>query len=573
MDRTENSGDGGLIAATVERWCSQSPEIDAFRGVNGQAMTFGELPAATSRIAHALAELGVRPGERIALMEGRSRYALSSLLGIWAAGLSAVLLDERHPVARLERIVLDAGCRVLVSSSPVSAGLRLKVLDPAADQLSLSAPSLKWVSRLPGDEAYVVYTSGTTGHPKGVRVSAANLENFLAAAGQLRYRPGSVAGVVVSPAFDGWLWSVLTPFVNGMTCVTLDPLAGPLGPQIAESGATNLSMTPTLYRSLERVPELEVAVVAGEHCPESLAGKLKAAAARVINVYGPTEATIASTMADTLDGGDPGCIGRPLPGCSVTIVDTDLRPVDSGVEGEIVIGGAGVSLGYADDDGHQGSAFVTYHGERFYRSGDLGVMRPDGQIEYRGRLDEQVKVGGFRFEYTEVEQLARSVPGVHDAVAFLHGTPPTVGIAIVPGSGVDDDEVSTRLRAAFREHLPIQLCPTHIRFIAEVPVNPTTGKVSRRVLRDLPGSQPAETDGSIAQADVHGHIHDAWRTAFGRSVDDDADFFALGGHSLLAAQLANEISSRVGMSVSVADVLLQPTPAGQAAIISARERS
>jgi len=568
---------GGLIADAVRRWSSISPDAVAFRGGDGASMTFGELPEATARVARALADRGLRPGERVALMEGRGRHALSALFGTWAAGASAVLLDERHPAARRRQIVSDAGCRILVSGDPAAAELGLATVDPADERAAASDPgqSPVWTPRSPDDEAYVVYTSGTTGSPKGVRVGTANVENFLAAAAELRYRAGSVAAVVVSPGFDGWLWSVLTPFVHGATCVTLDPQAGPLAPQIATCGATNLSMTPTLYSSLDQIPELELAVVAGERCPEPLIARLRSAAARVINVYGPTEATIAATMADTARGDDPACIGRPLHGCRVEVVDAALRSVPADVEGEILIGGAGVSLGYADGRYRQASAFVTRDGERYYRSGDIGVVRADSQLECRGRLDEQVKVAGFRLEYAEVEVLARTLPEVRDAVAYLRGTPPTVAVAVVADvEPAERDRITARLRTAFAENLPRQLCPTLIRFIAAAPVDPTTGKIARRTVEQLPDphADAYAGDPPSGGTDVRAHVHNAWLSAFGRPVDDDADFFELGGHSLLAAQLANEIGSRIGMPVSAADVLLQPTPAKQVAIIGARRQ-
>jgi amino acid adenylation domain-containing protein len=562
---------GGLIADAIRRWSLASPDAVAFSGSDGSSMTFGELPDAVETIARELARREIRPGERIALMAGRSRHALSALFAAWAAGASAVLLDERHPLPRLRHIVDDARCRILVSSDPGAAELGLAVIDldtvdaPTAE----SQRAFAWTSRLPDDEAYVVYTSGTTGRPKGVRVSTANVENFLTVASTLRYQAGSVAAAVVSPAFDGWLWSVLTPFVHGATCVTLDSRAGPLAPQIAAYGVTNLSMTPTLYASLNDFPELEVAVVAGERCPESLVARLRSASARLINVYGPTETTIAATMADTWRGDDPAAIGRPLHGYRVEVVDEALRPLPAGVEGEILIGGDGVSLGYVDSERHQPSPFVVRDGERLYRSGDIGVLRADGQLECRGRLDDQVKVGGFRLEYAEVEALARKTPGVRDAVAYLRGVPPTVAVAVVADTeNADRDEISAGLRGVFSENLPLQLRPTMIRFIAAVPVDPSTGKIARRQVADLadPGITPS--DGS----DVRAHVHDAWRSAFGRVVDDDADFYALGGHSLLAAQLANEIGDRVGMPVTVSDILLQPTPAKQVAVIAGRRR-
>ena len=570
---------GGLTAASVRRWAAEAPEAVAFRGVDGAPITYGELPAAIVGVARELAGHGIGRGDRVALLTGRGRHALSALFGTWALGASAVLLDERHPETRLRQIVADAGCRLALSAQPGAPDLGLPVLDPRQAAESGAAPTEpEWAPRSAEDEAYVIYTSGTAGKPKGVRVGAAGLETFLAAASTLDYRAGATAAVIVSPAFDGWLWCVLTTFVQGVGCVTLDSQAGPVLPQLAAHGVSILNMTPTLYASLGALPEAEVAVVAGERCPEPLAERLRAAAARVINVYGPTEATIAATMADTARGDDPACIGRALPGYVVEVVDADLRPVGAGVEGELLIGGGGVSLGYADGGRVQPSPFVERDGARYYRTGDLGRLRPDGQFECLGRIDDQVKVGGFRLEYGEVETLARKVPEVGDAIAYLRGTPPTVAVAVVTAeadaTAAVREQMTSGLREIFAEHLPLQVRPALIRFIAAVPVDPTTGKLARSAVEQLPDLDAPDADPAAAEAeqgsDTRAQVYEAWHSAFGQAIEDDADFYALGGHSLLAAQLANDIGGRLGVEVTVTDVLLHPTPALQVAVLEAR---
>ncbi|HTZ43728.1 MAG TPA: non-ribosomal peptide synthetase [Jatrophihabitans sp.] len=544
-------------------WAREAPDALGSVGIDGASLSWRQIVRSVDGLAEQLALAGVRRGDRVGLMAGRTRYALSTLLAAWSCGAVAVLLDERHPIERRRHVLTDAGCRVLVSSEPGASAHGLPVLDPAGSEVRIGPARDRWQRRRAEDEAYVVYTSGTTGRPKGVLVSQANLENFLAASAELRYRPGSRAISVVSPGFDGWLWSVLTPFANGVGCVAIDAEAGDLERTLAAAEVDNLVMTPTLYASVARLPRVEVAVVAGERCPAELARRLAESADRVINVYGPTETTIAATMADTARGDDLGTIGRPLHGYEVEVVGADLLPVPAGTEGEILIGGAGVSLGYADSAGRIGDRFVLRHDRRWYRSGDLGVLQPDGQLRCLGRIDNQVKVGGFRVEFEEVESLARQVDGVAEAVAYLDGTPPTLalGVLLAPGTALDQP-LRERITATFGEHLPRQLCPTFVHQISAVPIE-VTGKVARRLvaeagaaLRQAAAPAPAET----ALAGVLA----VWDSVFGRAVTEDADFFALGGHSLLAAQLASQLGQRFEVQVSIADVLVTRTPQLQA---------
>ncbi|MEV5545462.1 non-ribosomal peptide synthetase [Streptomyces sp. NPDC052309] len=561
------------VTKALERWTSEQPDRVGSIGTDGEGLTWREIAASTRTLAGRLQRAGAGAGDRVAVMAGRSRYALSSLLAIWANGSSAVLLDERHPAERLRWIVADAGCKVVVSSEPDAAGLGLTPVGTHGSHshcADLPPGAFAWDEWADGEqrsEAYVVYTSGTTGRPKGVRVGSTALGNLLANAESLGYRPGSRAVSVVSPGFDGWLWSVLTPFVNGVTCVALDPARGDLERDLATWEIDCLCMTPSLYATLTELPKAEVAVVAGERCPDSLADRLRTTAGRVINVYGPTETTIAATMADTARGDDPRTIGRPLSGYTVTVVDAGLNEVPPGVTGEILIGGAGVALGYVDARGQGADRFVDRDGAGHFRTGDLGVLRADGQLSIHGRADNQVKVGGFRVELEELENIACEVPGVEGAVAYTRGEPPTLAIGLQTASGQPlDDDLRRRLASAFAARLPRQLRPTLVHHLSGIPLEPT-GKVARHEVAGLGDAEPAarggaEADGAGSAGDDHvlGGVLEAWSGAFGHAVARDSDFFAIGGHSLLAAQLASRIETELGVTVTILDVLTARTP-------------
>ncbi|GGP51856.1 non-ribosomal peptide synthetase [Streptomyces sindenensis] len=563
------------VKKALEHWASEHPDLIGSIGTDGEGLTWREIAASTRTLADRIAAAGAGAGDRVAVMAGRSRYALSSLLAIWANGSSAVLLDERHPAERLRWIVADSGCEVLVSSEPDAVELGLKLVETHGSQVHSAAPragesdGAEWAEWADGEgrfEAYVVYTSGTTGRPKGVRVGSTALGNLLANAESLGYRPGGRAVSVVSPGFDGWLWSVLTPFVNGVTCVALDPALGNLEQALAAREIDHLCMTPSLYATLAELPKAEVAVVAGERCPDALADRLRSVADRVINVYGPTETTIAATMADTLRRDDPRTIGRPLAGYTVTVVDADLNEVPSGVTGEILIGGTGVALGYVDAHAPGTDRFIDHNGARHFRTGDFGALRTDGQVSILGRADNQVKIGGFRTELEELENIACEVPGIEGAVAYTRGEPPTLAIALQTASGSPlDDDLRTRLSAHFAARLPRQLCPTLMHRIADIPLA-ATGKVARDAVAEL---GDAELAGRRADAEGAGPAHadpflgcvlEAWGSAFGHAVAQDSDFFAIGGHSLLAAQLASHIETELGVTVSINDVLTTRTP-------------
>jgi amino acid adenylation domain-containing protein len=420
----------------------------------------------------------------------------------------------------------------------------------------------------PDDCAYIVYTSGTTGWPKGVEVTYRNLGTFLDALATLNLPPGGMGINAVSPAFDGWLNCALLYLLygQGMAVVDLaarDATAG-LSELIEVHSPRTVCLTPTLLSALERIPDADLIVVGGEPCPPALVARL-AGTPRVLNIYGPTEATIAATWADSARGDDPATIGRPLPGYRVYILDPARRPVATGVEGELYISGQAVARGYRNRPDLTSERFsldpFTGDGTRMYRSGDLGCLLPDGQILYRGRADEQIKVRGFRVELGEIEQAAMTVGTVRSAAAFKLAGADHLGLAVTTAPGTDSGECVAWIRERLAARLPDFMVPATVEVVAALPALPT-GKIDRAALARV--TEPTVT-GRPPRTERERQVCQTWSEFLARPVNDvEANFFELGGHSLLAARAVGALRRSTGLPLSVRHLLSDPTAAALA---------
>jgi amino acid adenylation domain-containing protein len=563
------SGIGRLVDA-VSKWAERSGTQTAVCAPDG-ALTFAELAERTQAIAGELAAAGVGPQTPVGLFSGRSRLGLPSLLAVWWLGATAVLVDERHPAERLYSVLRDAGARTLVADA-VPAG----TLPPGARAISPDVTSAAvWGVAGPGpavpgpdDCAYIVYTSGTTGWPKGVEVTYRNLETFLDALASLNLPPGGMGINAVSPAFDGWLCGALLYVLHGQGMAVVDLAARDATAGLSElvevHSPRTVCLTPTLLSALERIPAADLIVVAGEPCPPALVARL-AGTPRVLNVYGPTEATIAATWADSARGDDPATIGRPLPGYRVYILDGERRPVAAGVEGELYIGGPAVARGYRNRPDLTNERFsldpFAGDGTRMYRSGDLARSRPDGQIEYRGRADEQIKVRGFRVELGEIEQVAMTVDTVRAAAAFKVASADSLGLAVTTAPGTDSGECVARIRERFAARLPDFMVPATVKVVAALPALPT-GKVDRATLARIAGTAAI---GRPPRTERERQVCQTWSELLSRPVNDvQANFFELGGHSLLAARAVGALRRSTGLPLSVRHLLSDPTAAALA---------
>jgi amino acid adenylation domain-containing protein len=533
------------ILDAVAHWGATTPNGTAVWAPDG-SYTFAEVAELTDRTAARLDGLGVGVGVSVALAQGRSRDVVPSLLALWQLGATVVPIDERHPAERIGFMVADADVRLVVGDLP---------LTPGAAMVTASGPVD------PDDCAYIIYTSGTTGKSKGVEVTYAGLDAFLDALTDLDLPCGGLGINAVSPAFDGWLWCTLLYLLHGQGVAILDLAEADIAERIATVRPRTVCLTPSLLAACDPAAmTAEVLVVAGEPCPPALVERF-GADRRMLNVYGPTEATIAATWSDTALGDDPRTIGRPIGGYRTYVLDDLLRPTD---RGELYIAGPALARGYRGRAGLTAARFVADPfaggGARMYRTGDIVSVRPDGQLEYVGRRDDQVKVRGFRIELGEVERVAAALPGVSAAACFVMAGGDRLGLAVV------GPVESAAVKAHCARTLPPFMVPAAIDVLGALPLT-GTGKVDRAALaRADHAPASAVATGRAPSTERELQICALWTELLQREVEDvDSDFFELGGHSLLAARAVSSLRRTTGLRLTMRHLLANPTAARLAA--------
>ncbi|MGE5815630.1 MAG: non-ribosomal peptide synthetase, partial [Acidobacteriota bacterium] len=486
-----------------------------------RALTYAELDAHSSRLAHHLNSLGVGPETVVGLCVERSPEMVVGLLGILKAGGAYLPLDPSYPPERLSFMLEDAGAPVLVVQSlllgklPTNTTDALVVVQLDNDGAAIArqpqhAPKL---SLDPHHPAYVIYTSGSTGTPKGVVVSHGALSNFLAAmAERLPLGVDDRLLAITTIGFDIAALELYLPLIRGARVILTSRQTVQDTPRLArligESRATMMQATPTLWQTLmseasAELPELKgLAVLAGgEALPAELARTLQGKGRRLLNLYGPTETTVWSAVA-TFDGeaafadvaddtaGPP--IGRPIWNTAAYVLDASLEPVPAGVAGELYIAGAGLARGYFNRAGLTAERFVACPyggaGDRMYRTGDLARWRADGVLEFLGRADAQVKLRGFRIEPGEIEAALVAEPGVAAAAVVARSDggsgPRLVGYVVASkgaggAAGAPLDAAS--LRGALARKLPDYMVPSAIVVLSALPLTPN-GKLDRKAL-------------------------------------------------------------------------------------------
>jgi amino acid adenylation domain-containing protein len=558
-----------LIAAQASR----AP--DAVAAVFGdELLTYGELEQRANRIAHRI--LATRAsGSLVAICAERSLDMLVGMLGILKAGAAYLPLDPHHPPDRLAFVLEDSGAPVLLTQRQLLPSLphhRAEVIcldDSFVDQPD-TAPAAP-VS--PDNLAYVLYTSGSTGRPKGVCVHHRALVNFLTSMARL---PGmsktDTIVAITTYAFDIAAVELWLPLITGARTV--------IAPQeVASDGRRLMQATPATWQMLIDAgwsgrPGL-VALCGGEALPPRLANALIDRTAVLWNMFGPTETTVWSTIA-AVQRGDGITIGRPIANTTVHIVDRRLHPVPVGVTGELLIGGDGVARGYLNRSELTAERFVadpfsTDPGARLYRTGDLARHCVDGNIEYLGRLDHQVKIRGHRVECGEVEAVLADHPAVAEAVVVARededGRGQRLVAYIVPAGGGAPGLGEPR--AHLRSRLPDYMVPAAFVTLDALPLTPN-GKVDRKALPP-PEWKPVSTTPVAPRTAVEERLAGIWaRILHVDPVGVNDDFFELGGHSLLAVRLLVEVEREFGVEVPLTAFFEgSGTVAGLAAAIEA----
>uniref|UniRef100_UPI002D21D1B4 amino acid adenylation domain-containing protein n=1 Tax=Streptomyces purpeochromogenes TaxID=1464077 RepID=UPI002D21D1B4 len=401
----------------------------AFEGVE---LTYGEVAARVDAFAGHLASCGVGPEAVVAVALPRSVDLVVSLLAVLRAGGAYVPVDPDYPADRVAYMLSDSRPALLVTDSATLPGLGecgvpVVLVDGLADEpgTPVAAPAYPRADH----PAYVIYTSGSTGRPKGVVVPHGGIASLARAQRDaFGVGPGSRVLQFAALSFDAAAWEIVMGLLSGATLVVAPAerlMPGPdLAALCAEQDVTHVTLPPTALAVLpdDALPAGATVVVAGEACPPELVARWSEGR-RMINAYGPTETTVCATMSAPLSGRTVPPIGRPIAGARVYVLDAALRPVAPGVTGELYIAGDGLARGYLGRPSLTAERFLAAPfgpaGSRMYRTGDLARWTSDGELEYQGRADTQVKVRGFRIELGEVESALNGVTGVTGATAVV----------------------------------------------------------------------------------------------------------------------------------------------------------
>ncbi|WP_245205875.1 amino acid adenylation domain-containing protein [Kitasatospora sp. RG8] len=495
-----------------------TPEAIAVTAADA-SLRYRELRERSVELAGRLAALGVGPGSLVALHLDRASRLPAALLAVLRTGAGYLPLDPSHPADRLAFVLADAGAALLLADGEPAAEVAAAapVVVRLDEQKGAGEPTGRVTAPGPQDRAYVLYTSGSTGRPKGVAVGHRALVNLLSSfADRLGSGPDDVWLGLTSLSFDISGLELYLPLITGGRLVLApDGLAldGPgLNALIGREGVTHVQATPSGWRVLLSGaegpgPGAVTGLVGGEALPLPLARELRARTARLFNVYGPTETTIWSTCAELPAGPETVGIGRPIANTRAYVLDPHRRPLPVGVAGELYLGGDGVAHGYLGRPELTAERFVEDPfgppGSRLYRTGDLAAWTAEGELDFLGRIDHQVKIRGHRIELGEIEARLLEHPAVTEAAVTVDvdatGAARLVGHLVArPAAG--EPPTPAELREHLRRTLPASMVPQLFVLLAAMPLTPN-GKLDRRALR-VPTGTEAATAGRSAAAQV-----------------------------------------------------------------------
>ncbi|KUN96930.1 non-ribosomal peptide synthetase [Streptomyces caeruleatus] len=549
-----------------------------------RVLTYAELDVRANRLAHRLLRLGLRPEDRVAVLMRRSDNLVIALLAVLKAGGAYAGLDPRAPQRRLRQILAGTGARILLTDGPADAYDDMRLVTADDPTLAGEPDTDPDAPVHPGQLAYVSFTSGSTGAPKGVAVTH---RDVIALAADSVFDGGAHERVLVhSPtAFDASTYEMWVPLLNGGTAVVAGPDedvdAATVHRLTRRHDLTALFMTTALFRlAAEEDPAcfagLRQLWTGGEAVPADAVRRVRAACPglTVHNVYGPTETTTFATCRPCPDGTpvpDPLPIGRPFDGMRAHVLDGALRPTPPGTVGELYLAGPGVVRGYLGRPATTAERFVADPygppGARMYRTGDRVRLTPDGELEFHGRADGQVKLRGFRVEPGEIEAVLTTHPDVAQAIAVVREDRPgdrRLVVYAVPSDGAVADPDALREHLAAR--LPDSMVPSVVVPLDRLPLT-ANGKLDRRAL-------PAPAEVASVRSEGAGRtpreevLCALIADALGLSdVGPQDNFFDLGGHSLLALRLVGRIRTALGAELTLRDVFGSPTAAGLARLV------
>ena len=539
-------------------------------------LTYGQLNAQANRLAHKLREMNVGPEVRVGIATERGLALVVAVLAVLKAGGAYVPLDPHYPAERLNYLIEDSAIRLLLTQQhlleqlPARVGVQALCLDNLPGD-ALSADNLSHLTQ-PDNLAYVIYTSGSTGRPKGALLTHANVSRLLSAtAAEFGFGPSDVWTLLHSYAFDFSVWEIFGALCTG-GCLVIVPYYISREPKafhqlLCDEQVTVLNQTPTAFRQWLPIacnsPQslaLRWVIFGGEALDVTSLHpwyeRFGDSQTTLVNMYGITETTVhvtyrALSPAD-LQGRVLSPIGRPISDLSWYLLDSQLQPVAPGCAGELYIAGAGLARGYHGRAGLSAERFVPSPfeaGARLYRSGDLARQRADGNIEYLGRIDQQVKIRGLRIELGEIETCLKQQVNVRDAVLSLHQGQ-LCAYVVADETPAEPLAWREQLRAALKAELPDYMVPSYWLLLEALPLT-GNGKLDRRAL-PLPDSEQWQRPYRAPEGELETRLASIWAQVLGvERVGRHDNFFELGGHSLLAAQANARVELELGIEVAL----------------------
>ena len=555
---------------------------------SGAKLTYESLNAKANQLAHHLRGLGVKPDQPVAICVERSLEMMVGLLAILKAGGAYVPLDPAYPAERLgfmledsrpAIILSDPGARSSLDDAMTAAGLKAKILDlrtDGDDWAAQPADNPRPEGLTTANLAYIIYTSGSTGKPKGVMVEHGNVTNFhVCMAGLLGITAEDRLLAVTSLSFDIAGLELFLPLTVGATIFIANRATAMdgtlLGSVLTRNRITMLQGTPSIWRLLKEgnwQPQNPLtALCGGEAIPADVELYLKSLPGRAFNLYGPTETTIWSMSAEiNKHSVRPDLhIGRPIWNTQIYLLDALLNPAPEGAAGEIYIGGDGVARGYRGRHDLTAERFIPnpFAEGRIYKTGDLARYRHDGNVDFLGRNDFQVKVRGFRIELGEIEARLSTHPGVREAAVLVREDAP--GDKRLVGYFTSDNQIGAEaLRAHLAETLPDYMIPAAYVALEVLPLTPN-GKLDRKALPRPSGDAFGRGAFEEPVGPVEAELAKIWSDVLGlEKISRHDNFFDLGGHSLLAVRMLERMR-RAGIRVDVRTIFASPTLAAMAA--------
>jgi tyrocidine synthetase III len=562
------------ISALVEMQAKRTPGAAAVC-CDDRVLTYGSLNAAANQLAHYLRNhYNIQPGDRVGLIMDRSERMVVALLAILKSGAAYVPMDPAYPAARCAYMQQDSGMQLLIAEKEYGAWSKSPVLlweaAPWQHEKDHDLPQLHTADGL----VYIIYTSGSTGQPKGVRISHRSLHNLCAwHAHAFEVTGGSCATLYAGIGFDAAAWELWPYLVSGATVhainddlrFNLQSFANYLG----EHSITHCFLpTPAceeLLRSKISLPPGLRLLTGGDRLRV-----LPGAGVKLFNNYGPTECTVVATST-LLQAGPQHAIpiGKPVSNTRIFIFDKNLRPVPVGIYGEMYIAGDSLAQGYHNKPELTAERFIDHPltNERMFRTGDFARWLPNGEIDFLGRIDNQVKVRGYRVEVAEVEQaIARNASVNNVRVVVDKSTPDTRLIGFYEGSIEPSD-----LQLFLQQQLPAYMSPSQLLQVEQWPLT-ANGKIDDQALLELATASAAHTEAQEPLTEREQQLADAWQQVIGLQPHRNDNFFHLGGHSVKAMQLIHLVEKQMGVTLGLREIYNHPSLAAMAAAAGAVQR-